>query len=120
MLRVGNLDAARDFLDVRDVCAAYVGCLRQAEAVLGEGVVNVASGTPRRLQDVMAELLALAGIAPTIEPDLARMRPSEIPRSCGDATRARRLLGWSPTVPWPLTLRDVLEHWRGRLGGCKP
>lgn len=115
VLHVGNLDAERDFLDVRDVCAAYVACLRRAEAVLAEGVLNIASGEPRRLHDVLAALLALAGIQPTIEQDPARLRPSEIPRSCGDAARARRLLGWQPTIAWPQTLRGMLEHWRQRV-----
>lgn len=118
VLRVGNLDAARDFLDVRDVCAAYVACLRHAEAVLADGILNIASGSPRHLRDVMAALLALAGIAPAIEPDPARMRPSDIPRSCGDAARGRRLLGWSPVVPWDQTLRDVLDDWRRRITGA--
>jgi GDP-4-dehydro-6-deoxy-D-mannose reductase len=120
VLRVGNLDAERDFLDVRDVCAAYVACLRHAEAVLDDGILNIASGAPRRLRDVMAELLALAGIAPAIEQDPARMRPSDIPRSCGDATRARRRLCWNPVVPWDQTLRDVLDYWRGRVTAAGP
>lgn len=117
VLRVGDLTAERDFLDVRDVCAAYIACLRYAEALPPGAVVNIASGHPRRVGDILMALLAEAGIRPTIEQDEGRLRPSETPRACGDATLARRLFGWAPAVPWEQTIRDVLADWRARIAG---
>jgi GDP-4-dehydro-6-deoxy-D-mannose reductase len=116
MLQVGDLTAERDFLDVRDVCAAYVACFRYAEALQPGAIVNIASGHPRQVGDVLMDLLALAGARPDIVQDPTRLRRSEIPRACGDATLARQLMGWAPAIPWQRTLRDVLEHWRQRLG----
>ncbi|MGI4954417.1 MAG: GDP-mannose 4,6-dehydratase [Janthinobacterium lividum] len=113
VLSVGALDAARDFLDVRDVCAAYAACL---EADLAPGtILNIASGEARRVGDVLTALLRLAGVEAEIRIDPARLRPSDIPRALGDASRAKTLLGWAPQIPWDTTLNDVLEDWMERV-----
>ena len=113
VLDVGGLDPFRDFLDVRDVCRAYTACLR-AELRPGE-VLNIATGQPRRVGDVLEAVLALAGVDAHPRPDPARLRPNDIPTAAGDPSRARRLLGWTPEVPWEDTLRQVLDDWRGRV-----
>ena len=115
VLRVGALDPLRDFLDVRDVCAAYALCLARADAIPSGAVLNIASGTPRRVGDVLADLLALAGVQAVTEADTGRMRASEITLAAGDAGLARDLLGWAPAIAWPQTLADVLADWRGRV-----
>ena len=118
VMRVGALDPARDFLDVRDVCAAYAACLLQPNTRLPPGtILNLASGTPRRIGDVLAEMCWIAGIDAEIEPESGRLRPSDIPVACGDSGLARELLGWSPVIPWDQTLRDVLDDWRARIAG---
>jgi GDP-4-dehydro-6-deoxy-D-mannose reductase len=114
-LQVGALDPLRDFLDVRDVCAAYALCLRHAGRIAPGTVINIASGTPRRVGDVLNDLLALADVTANIATDAARLRPSDIPLACGNPARAHDLLGWSQTIPWEQTLRDVLDDWRGRI-----
>jgi GDP-4-dehydro-6-deoxy-D-mannose reductase len=115
-LAVGNLDTWRDFLDVRDVCAAYVACIDRRDALAPGTIINIGSGEPRRIGDVLAELLALAGIAAEVSAEAARTRASEGARVAADTGRARALLGWRPVVPWSQTLCDVLEDWRGRAG----
>ena len=111
VLQVGDLSPLRDFLDVRDVCAAYA-------LVLGVDlppgtILNVASGQPRRVGDVLRDLLAQAGVAAEIQTDTARLRPSDIPTATGNADRLRTL-GWTPVVPWAQTLGDTLAHWSAR------
>ncbi len=115
VLQVGALDSRRDFLDVRDVCAAYAACLARADAIAPGTILNIASGMPRRVGDVLDALLALAGVAARIETDAARLRPAEIPTASGDAAAARGLLGWAPRIPWETTLADVLTDWHGRV-----
>ena len=113
VMRVGNLDARRDFLDVRDVVEAYL--LAATAPSLPRGVVlNLASGEPRRIGDVLDALLALSQVAIRVEPDPALMRSSDIPVTAGNAARARALLGWRPSIPWETTLRDVLDDHRRR------
>jgi GDP-4-dehydro-6-deoxy-D-mannose reductase len=115
VLRVGALDPHRDFLDVRDVCAAYVRCVAQAPALPPGTIFNIASGTARRIGDVLDELLAIAGLDVRVEPEAARFRNAEIPTASGDATAAGRLLDWAPRIAWHTTLSDVLADWHARV-----
>ena len=117
VLRVGALDPLRDFLDVRDVCTAYAACLARADALAPGTVLNLASGQQRRVGDVLAALMALAGVQAQVTTDAGRLRPADIPVAAGNAALARRLLGWAPAIPWEQTLSDVLADWRARVGG---
>ena len=111
-LLTGDLSTERDFLDVRDVARAYA----QAAAApdLPSCILNIASGTGRRIGDILADLLRLARVDAAIETDPARLRPTDISRAAGDAAAARTTLGWSPTIPWEQTLLDILADWRAR------
>jgi GDP-4-dehydro-6-deoxy-D-mannose reductase len=115
LLQVGALDPYRDFLDVRDVCDAYVACLHQRDALEPGVILNLASGTKRRIGSVLEDLLALAGVQARPETGAALLRPADIPVACGDAALARRQLDWAPRIPWEDTLRDVLADWRARV-----
>jgi len=112
VLQVGALDARRDFLDVRDVCAAYALCLAHADALAPGTVLNVASGQPRRVGDVLTALMDAAGVQAEVITDAGRLRPTDIPIAVGNAALARRLLDWAPKIPWNQTIVDVLAHWK--------
>ena len=114
-MTVGSLDPFRDFLDVRDVCDAYTACLGKADTLPAGCILNVASGTPRRIGDVLTRLLELAGVKATIAADSGLQRRSEIQVACGDSTRIREMLGWAPSIAWDVTLRDVLADWKSRV-----
>jgi GDP-4-dehydro-6-deoxy-D-mannose reductase len=114
-LQVGALDPFRDFLDVRDVCAAYVAALARADEVAPGAVFNVASGVPRRIGDILAALMAIAGVEAEVSTGAALLRRAEIPTASGDAGAARAALGWAPAIAWERTLEDVLADWRGRV-----
>ena len=116
VLHVGALDPWRDFLDVRDVCRAYALCVAHRAALPAGSILNIASGTSRRVGDVLSELLELAGVQAEVAVDGGRLRASEIPLACGDASAARAALGWAPLVPWATTLADTYAYWRGRVG----
>lgn len=115
ILRVGDLEPSRDLLDVRDVCAAYVACVDRMEHLPPGTILNIASGEPRRIGDILDRLLALAGVRASVEVDPARLRASDLPVTIGDSGRARDLLGWAPRIAWEQTLRDVLDDWRERV-----
>lgn len=112
---VGNIDTRRDFLDVRDVCAAYLACIARRDTLPSGSILNLASGKARRIADILSELQALVGIELEVRTDPTRVRDGDVPTACGDATRARELLGWTPTTPWTRTLQDVLDDWRVRI-----
>jgi len=115
VLEVGNLNTWRDFLDVRDVCNAYVACIARRDHLAPGTILNVASGEPRRIGDMLMALAALAGVKLEIKPDPSRIRDTDIRLACGNASRARDQLGWVPAIPWTKTLQDVLEDWHGRI-----
>jgi GDP-4-dehydro-6-deoxy-D-mannose reductase len=116
IIRVGNLDAERDFLDVRDVVHAYALAVRTADDMQAPGtILNIASGTPQRIGDILERLLRQSRVAITVEQDPARLRPSDLPRILGDATRARRTLGWAPVHTFDDTLAAVLDDCRARV-----
>jgi GDP-4-dehydro-6-deoxy-D-mannose reductase len=107
LLTVGNLDSVRDFLDVRDVVDAYC---RLMDPGVPRGVYNVASGRGVSVREILDTLTDLAGIAPKIEIDPARVRPTD--RRIGDASRLRKATGWTPATPLRETLSGMLEFWR--------
>ena len=113
VVAVGNLKARRDYTDVRDVVRGYWLLLDRGEP--GE-VYNLCSGRAWVIQDVLDFMLAQARVRNiTVREDPGRLRPSDLPVLCGDATKARRAVGWRPEIPFEQTLRDVLDYWRARV-----
>jgi GDP-4-dehydro-6-deoxy-D-mannose reductase len=109
VIRAGALNKARDFLDVRDVCAAYIAALNASPAP--GSIFNLASGTPRLMSDVLADLLRAAGVSARVETEAAVLRPLDLDRTTCSALAARVGLGWAPVVPWERTVRDVVSYW---------
>lgn len=112
VIHVGNLEAERDFLDVRDVVRAYATAAVQDLETGPDCVYNIASGRPRRIRDILDALIAQSGMAIEVREDPAKLRPNEIPAAYGDASKARERLNWVPLVPFEQTLADVLGYWR--------
>jgi GDP-4-dehydro-6-deoxy-D-mannose reductase len=106
VLRVGNLEVRRDFLDVRDVVRAYLLLLDRGAR--GEAY-NVASGQAVSLREVLDEMIALRGVPVRVEVDPARVRPADVPVLCGDPSRLAAL-GWAREIPLRDTLADLLDH----------
>ncbi|WP_135211583.1 GDP-mannose 4,6-dehydratase [Vitreimonas flagellata] len=120
-MRVGNLLAERDFLDVRDVVSCYVRSIELSDSLDQGAIFNVASGAPRRIGDILDALLEMSEIPVRIEQDPLRVRPDEVMRIVGDASRASTTMGWRPKVAFDDTLADVLASARqkvSRSGAC--
>ncbi len=106
VVKVGNLAPVRDFLDVRDVAAAYVALL--ARGTPGE-TYNVASGKGVSLHELFDRLAAILGVNAIPEPDPEFMRPADIPVLVGDSGKLRAATRWAPTIPLDQTLRDLAD-----------
>ncbi len=111
-IRVGNLEAKRDFTDVRDMVRAYWLSLQKCEP--GE-VYNICSGKNWTIQEVLDKLLAKSEVEIKIESDPARLRPSDVPVLLGDNTKFQNATGWRPEIPFEQTLQDTLDYWRENL-----
>jgi GDP-4-dehydro-6-deoxy-D-mannose reductase len=114
VLKVGNLEAVRDFADVRDVVRAYWMLLERGE---GGAVYNVCTGRGRRIRELLDMLLAASGARVEVRVDPDRLRPSDVPTQVGDPSRLREATGWEPRIPFERTLEDLLGDWRGRTAG---
>lgn len=114
VMKVGNLEAARDFSDARDIVRGYYLALTQGEP--GE-VYNLASERARTIREVLDMLLGYARAEIRVERDPARYRPVDVPVVYGSAEKLRRRTGWRPEIPFEQTLRDTLEYWREQV--CK-
>ncbi len=115
VMRVGNLESVRDFLHVDDVLRAYAALLDPA---VPADVYNVASGRATPIQEVLDGLIALAGVAPRVERDPQRHRPTDW--LVGDASRLDRATGWKPERSLHSILEELLEDWLAREARVRP
>lgn len=111
-LSVGNLDAARDITDVRDVVRAYRMIVERGTA---GRPYNVCSGRAYRIRDLLDRLVAMARVDVSVQVDAARLRPSDNPIVLGDRSRVTNEIGWEPMIPIERTLTDLLDYWRARV-----
>ena len=112
VIKVGNLEAKRDFTDVRDIVRAYWLSLEKGEA--GD-VYNIGTGTSYRMQEVLDLLLGMSRVKVSVEVDPKRLRPSDVPILLSDSSKFRQLTGWKPEIPFKQTLQDLLDYWRERV-----
>ncbi len=116
IVRVGNLEARRDFTDVRDIVRGYWLALARDIAGYpgcepGEAY-NICSGRDLSISEMLNRLLALARCPLQIQPDPTRMRPSDVPSVRGDFSKFQQATGWQPTIPLEQSLVDLLDSWR--------
>ena len=112
VIRAGNLEAVRDFTDVRDTVRAY--WLAVIKATPGEAY-NIATGVGITIRELLDRLIALAGVEIRVEQDAERMRPSDVQILVGDSSKFRAETGWEPRIPLDQTLRDILDYWQQRV-----
>lgn len=116
VMQVGNLAAYRDFLDVRDVCAAYIAIIQAALA--GQTlapVLNIASGQAVSIEQLLQHLSSYSSKSIDITLDPERLRPADIPYAVGDASLLTQQTGWQPQIALTDTLQTVLNDWRQRV-----
>lgn len=109
VIEVGNLDAIRDFTDVRDMVRGYWLALTKGKP--GE-VYNICSGIGRKVRDILDLLISLSGVGFETRVSKQKLRPSDVPCLIGDSTKFRSETGWEPEIPFEKTLEDLLNFWR--------
>lgn len=112
IIRVGNLSAARDFTDVRDVVRAYGLLIQKGHS--GE-TYNVGSGNARPIEDILQKILSCSSAAINVEVDSAKLRPVDVPIIEADITKLHNETGWLPSIPLDNTIKDVLDYWRANI-----
>jgi len=114
VVRVGNLEAARDFTDVRDIVRAYWLAVQKGRP--GEAY-NVGSGESHKVRELLDLLLSLSSARVRVEIDPDRLRPSDVPVSVCDNRRLVAATGWRPRIPLRQSLQDLLDGWRREIAG---
>jgi GDP-4-dehydro-6-deoxy-D-mannose reductase len=109
VIYVGNLDAQRDWSDVRDIVVAY--WLAVQHCTPGDDYV-IASGKSRTVRQMLDCLLAQSKVKIEIRVDPKRQRPSDVQRLQGDCTKFKNATGWSPKITFEKTMEDLLQYWR--------
>jgi GDP-4-dehydro-6-deoxy-D-mannose reductase len=117
VLSVGNLDAIRDYCDVRDVVRAYWALLEKGEA---GATYNVCGGRGRSIRELLDMLLECSRVRVEVRVDPERLRPSDVPALVGDPSKLRADTGWEPRVPLEQSLADLLDDWRRRVNPVSP
>lgn len=112
---VGNLEARRDFTDVRDVVRAYRLLIQHGNP--GE-TYHVCSGQDRAVREIAEQLVGLAAFPMTLVLDPDLLRPVDLKVLCGDNTKIRTHTAWEPQTPIETTLKDLLEFWRRNPAGA--
>lgn len=111
-IRVGNLEAQRDYTDVRDMVEAYWLALEKGTP--GE-VYNICTGRSWSIRQMLEKLLQMTTVKVRIVQDPDRMRPSDVSFLAGDHSKFSAQTGWQPRIPLETTLRDLLDYWRARM-----
>ncbi len=109
---VGNLDAVRDFTDVRDVVRAYRLAGAGTEA---SQAYNVCSGIGFSMKELLYKLIELSGVKIDVKQDPERLRPSDVPVLIGSNSKFKKATGWVVALSFEQTLRDMLDFWRSNL-----
>lgn len=111
-MMVGNLEARRDFTDVRDMVRAYWLAIQNCKP--GEPY-NICSEKAVAIADILNALLSLTEAEIKIKRDSKRMRPSDVPELKGDCSKFKKLTGWEPQIKFDQTLEDTLNFWRKKI-----
>jgi len=112
IIYVGNLEAERDFTDVRDMVRAY--WLALEFGVPGE-VYNICSEKSYPIKNILNKLRSLSKTKITVKNDPERMRPSDLQVLLGDCKKFREKTGWVPQYTISETLKEILDYWRERV-----
>lgn len=104
VIYVGNLDAQRDFTDVRDIVKAYYALSKR-----GSGIYNLCSSEPHKIKEILDIILSFSSKHIEIKEDESRMRASDVPLFIGDASKAKKELNWERVISFNKSLKDTYE-----------
>ena len=108
VIETGNLEAIRDFSDVRDIVRGYY--LAATKGKPGE-IYNIGSRNGYKIEDILDKLINLAKIEVTHKLDPKRLRPSDIPELICDYSKFSHDTEWKPEYTIDDTLTGILNYW---------
>ncbi len=114
-VKVGNIDARRDFTDVRDTARAFA----EISARQLTGVFNLCSGRAGSLRGLIEAMAEETELEVGIVVDEELRRPTDQALVYGDPSKLAEAIGWQPRIPLRQTVADLLDWWRAELAGTR-
>jgi UDP-glucose 4-epimerase len=111
MLRLGNLDPKRDFLDARDMAKAIVAAMSLSSS--GCKVFNVGSGRQYAVREVVSLCELILGEKVCVVQEASRVRKVERPSLLADIGKIAAATGWEPQIDFSTTLAELLTELPG-------
>jgi GDPmannose 4,6-dehydratase len=117
-LRLGNLDARRDWGFAGDYVQAMWLMLQQPKA--DDFVIS--TGAAHSVEELVSTAFQCVGLdwKKYVVQDPALIRPAEVDLLIGDNSKAKRILGWQPKVSFPELVRRMVDHDLARLQRRSP
>lgn len=112
VISVGNLEAFRDYTDVRDMVRGYLLAVEKCDP--GD-VYNICTGRSVKIGDMLQTLLSFSNVKVEIKQDASRMRPSDVPVLTGNNSKFVQKTGWKAEIPFEKTMEDLLNYWRSKV-----
>jgi GDP-4-dehydro-6-deoxy-D-mannose reductase len=111
-ISTGNLDAQRDFVDVRDAVRAFV--LAAEKGAPGE-IYNVCSGRAVKIRACLDVMISMSSQQIKVNIDAGRIQSNDVPIQIGNAEKIKQAVGWSPQISLKQSLSDLLNDWRQKI-----
>ena len=111
VILTGNLEAKRDFTDVRDIVRGYWGLLQKGKS--GE-IYNIGSGRSYSIGSLLNKMITMSHTAIEVRTDPNKLRPLDIPELRADISKIKSHIDWQPQLDMDVTLSDMLNYWRAR------
>ena len=117
-IKVGNVESLRTIADVRDAVRAYY-MLVTKDPVPGE-YYNIGGSYSCSVGQMLQYLISLSSVKNiAVETDPSRLRPIDADLQVPDTTKFRSHTGWSPSIPFEKTMKDLLNFWRQKVASGK-
>ena len=110
VIELGNIDVKRDFLDVRDVAAAYLALAKSEKT----GAYNISSGKNYLLRDIVGMFIGMSGKNIGIRQSSEKLRRADAHETNIDNSKIIKETGWKPMIPMEKTLKDTLDYWTAK------
>jgi len=112
ILRHGNLESIRTFVDVEDACEAYWLAWKHGR---GGEAYNVGSSNAYSVEFILSKLVSMAKTTVACEPDPDKFRPTDVKAHIPDSTKFVSETGWEPKIMMRYSLKKLLDYWRDRV-----
>ena len=112
-LSLGNIDTARDYMDVECAADAFIRLIFQREGIYK--IINFCTGKAATCHNILEYLSKLTGHTPTIQISDSLVRRNEIYRLIGDPTKFEVFMGKrQPSMPLEEILKEMIEYYKER------